>query len=622
MSQYDFGVINPNTKNGATLATDLNNWRDALHSLHKANVRPDYAVNGTMWLDDSLDSCWLLKLYNGDHDVVIQEIDPNGEAALLPLHRGGTGAADAEGAREALELGALAVQSQVNSNLIEENAVTNEKVADHTLSLDKLAKGTPGDVIAYDTDGLPAATRFSANIENSRRCKKISKGNFGMSSHVVSVYLMEDGTIRGCGYGGNYSNGDPAGGNNYVPGRVALSHPGVNVVAVYSGHHSHYALDDEGNVYSWGLNDYGQLGHGDTTSRPVATRIEFFVQNDLKVVEVYTIGAGYYQYNTTIFRTDKGYLYACGYNGEGQLGDGTTANKSAPVRCGYLENIQQVHIGGGHPKCIHAINDEGQLWSWGWNATGQLGLGHNTNEDTPVRSSLRDVKKVLGASGYNVSAADPRGFSLAVKNDGTVWATGSNPYGQLGQGNTTDLNQWTQVHFPDGDTIVDIALGCGHYAPAMALNDQGEVLSWGYNGYGQLGNGVDDKAQSVPLKPEGEWQGKVTRIAIGGSISYSALIVESDGALWGCGYNGNMNLGVGDATHSHQSAHKCEFRRVLGLNGTMRDWWIHGHSGDWGIRVLYEDGRVDACGQNATYGFCGTQSGNLHNQGVLAQVRF
>jgi len=74
MSQSDFGTIDPNTKSGATLATDLNAWRDALHSLHKGAARPSYVAAGTLWIDDAA-TPWLLKLYDGADDITLGSVN-------------------------------------------------------------------------------------------------------------------------------------------------------------------------------------------------------------------------------------------------------------------------------------------------------------------------------------------------------------------------------------------------------------------------------------------------------------------------------------------------------------------------------------------------------------------
>ena len=75
MSQFDFGTIDPNTKSGSVLATDLNTWRNALHSLHAGTSRPTYAVQGLLWMDTTNDPLWDLKLYDGSEDITLGEVN-------------------------------------------------------------------------------------------------------------------------------------------------------------------------------------------------------------------------------------------------------------------------------------------------------------------------------------------------------------------------------------------------------------------------------------------------------------------------------------------------------------------------------------------------------------------
>ena len=70
MSQFDFGNIDPNSKSGTQLASDLNSWRDALHSGHIGASRPSYAQAGMFWIDNSADPLWVLNLYDGANDIV------------------------------------------------------------------------------------------------------------------------------------------------------------------------------------------------------------------------------------------------------------------------------------------------------------------------------------------------------------------------------------------------------------------------------------------------------------------------------------------------------------------------------------------------------------------------
>ena len=94
MSQFDLGTIDPNTKDGATLATDLNSWRSALHSSHKGASAPGYAISGMTWVDDSADPIWNIKFYDGNDWIIINTVDitNNTSSAQSSSSAGGTGA--------------------------------------------------------------------------------------------------------------------------------------------------------------------------------------------------------------------------------------------------------------------------------------------------------------------------------------------------------------------------------------------------------------------------------------------------------------------------------------------------------------------------------------------------
>jgi hypothetical protein len=104
---------------------------------------------------------------------------------------------------------------------------------------------------------------------------------------------------------------------------------------------------------------------------------------------------------------------------------------------------------------------------------------------------------------------------------------------------------------------------------------------------------------------------------LGGGVSTEGCVLQADNQLWAAGYNQNGNLGLGHATDSNT------FQKVLGVSGTIEDWALYGNgTSGWGISVLYNDGRVDACGDNNSYGECGTQPGNLHDVLSLTNVIF
>jgi alpha-tubulin suppressor-like RCC1 family protein len=129
--------------------------------------------------------------------------------------------------------------------------------------------------------------------------------------------------------------------------------------------------------------------------------------------------------HTVAVKTD-GTLWAWGDNGHGQLGDGTTTNRWAPVQVGTDTHWATVATGDSHTV---AVKTDGTLWAWGFNGSGQLGDGTSATErHSPLR---------VGTDNHWASASGGNGHTAAVKTDGTLWAWGNNADGQLGDGTTT-----------------------------------------------------------------------------------------------------------------------------------------------------------------------------------------
>lgn len=126
------------------------------------------------------------------------------------------------------------------------------------------------------------------------------------------------------------------------------------------------------------------------------------------------------------------------------------------------------------------LRANGEVWSYGYNGYGQLGTGDRNNKVLPTYTGINNIVQIaLGES-----------HTLALDTNGNVWAWGSNYYGALGTGETQDSNTKVQVKSPDGEgvlsNIVAIAAGSNY---SMALDKDGNVYTWGYNGYGNLGLG-------------------------------------------------------------------------------------------------------------------------------------
>ena len=231
------------------------------------------------------------------------------------------------------------------------------------------------------------------------------------------------------------------------------------------------------------------------------------------------IAAGYS--HSLALRKD-GTVWAWGYNGYGQLGDGTTSEKRSPVQVNGLSGVTAIAAGGSHSL---VLKNDGTVWAWGANDYGQLGDGTTTKKITPVQ--------VSGVSGI-IAVACGESHSLALKNDGTVWTWGANWYGQLGDGTSAGKRSAVQVNGLSGIT----AIVCG-YSHSLALRNDGTVWAWGYNYYGQLGDGTTtNKTTAVQAS------GLSGVTAIAGGSGYS-LALKSDGTVWAWGDNYYGQLGDG-----------------------------------------------------------------------------
>jgi alpha-tubulin suppressor-like RCC1 family protein len=190
---------------------------------------------------------------------------------------------------------------------------------------------------------------------------------------------------------------------------------------------------------------------------------------------------------------------AWGNNFEGQLGDGTNFNSSnVPVSVSSLTGI--IAIAGGGYQHSFALKNDGTVWAWGHNSSGQLGNGTFINTTVPVPvSSLTAVTAIAGGGGH----------SLALKNDGTAWAWGRNFFGQLGNGTNTDSNVPVQVSNLSGVSAI-AAGGLKDFEHSLALKNDGTVWAWGFNGFGQLGNGTNTSS-NVPVQTTGLCQ-KITAV--------------------------------------------------------------------------------------------------------------
>eukprot|EP00771_Trimastix_marina_P001282 gnl/Trimastix_PCT/2341.p1 GENE.gnl/Trimastix_PCT/2341~~gnl/Trimastix_PCT/2341.p1 ORF type:complete len:723 (-),score=104.11 gnl/Trimastix_PCT/2341:234-2402(-) len=321
----------------------------------------------------------------------------------------------------------------------------------------------------------------------------------GGSNHTLA--LTPQGEVFAWGLNGHGQLGNGTTTNRTDPIRVGGLLAGKRVVKIACGWLHSLALTSEGEVYTWGSNDNGQLGDGTTTERHLPVR----VGGPLSTAHVVQISSFY---DHCLALTDRGGVYTWGRNGKGQLGDGTATDRSIPIQVGGLlvnERVVRVIAGGRHSL---ALNDQGELFAWGNNGRGRLGDGTTTDRHSPIRVPLpHRITKVAACALH----------TLALTDQGTLFTWGWNEDGSLGDGTTTNRHSPIQVHGPLArHRVVRIAVGDGHN---LALADDGKLFVWGRNGRGQLGDGSTTD-RLVPLRLRLPANATPRQIAAGGLRSF------------------------------------------------------------------------------------------------------
>ncbi len=288
-------------------------------------------------------------------------------------------------------------------------------------------------------------------------------------SHTVT--LKVDGTVW-C-YGNN-SNGEL--GNEttkYSDEPVQAIFPeGTIIIQISAGENFSLALDSEGHVWAWGANDYYQLG----------STIKGYINKPTKVQgleRITKISAGSY---SALAIDENKEVYGWGLNSNGELGIGSYTNKvSIPTKAKYISDIIDIEIGKNHAI---ALKTTGEVYVTGLNMYGQLGSGNTTIKKVSHFTKVESLKEV-GRIGTTESG------NIIATVDGEVYTWGLNIYGELGLGDKT--NRSTPEKVVELQNIVDIDGGKNH---AIALDRQGKVYLAGSNRYGQLGNGtIEDNTQ-------------------------------------------------------------------------------------------------------------------------------
>lgn len=354
-----------------------------------------------------------------------------------------------------------------------------------------------------------AGNSKKSNIINFTISMKFSKIAVGYRHNLA---INEKGDLYSWGGGNNeLEDGETefgsAGFKNWGPAKMKIDFK-IKEMSVGKFSHS-LVIDEQGNLYSRASNNYyGELGNGTTdTSKKLIQIAEEKKFSQISASEYHNLAID-----------NDGNLYSWGCNNYGQLGDGTTKNKLEPTLIMSGHKFVQVATGLAHSL---AIDDEGKLWSWGLNDYKQLGDGTTENKKEPEQVLTEEKFTQISAYGRH---------NLALDEDGNVWF-----FGEKNEDTSTYSYSVDPSKLNIEKKIIQISTGCYH---SLALDVEGNIWSWGSNKGGQLGDGTT-KANNSPRQISVD--NKFVQIAAGCSHS---LALDSNGIIWGWGGNGSWELGI------------------------------------------------------------------------------
>ena len=301
------------------------------------------------------------------------------------------------------------------------------------------------------------------------------------------------------------------------------------------------AVTSNGNLFVWGKNTYGQLGLN-TNSKSISLSQSPKVIGTSKWNQI--TNSLYSSYPVTLGIKNDGSLWAWGYNSYGQLGVGRKREsdnytyRQSPVQVGN-DSWSLISAGQRH---VLGIKSNGTLWAWGNNHYGQLGLGTVNFGEYLLQNRINDVvncnfHQIPGSwtqveSGY--------GFRGGIKADGTLWTWGYNETGELGHGDNLYRNTPTQVGNDNDWEYITLGGEADYTGRFLALKKNGTLWGWGDNQTGALGLG-DYFARSTPTQIGNQ---KWKQISAGYDHNVG---ITYDGSLWAWGqsFEGQLGLLVG-----------------------------------------------------------------------------
>lgn len=304
-----------------------------------------------------------------------------------------------------------------------------------------------------------------------------------------------------------------------------------------SGNSHTLILKSDGTVLAYGDNTYGQTASGSKYSDKV-TEVKF----PAGTPAIVGVTAGD---NFSMALDKNGNVYAWGYNENGELGLGSTYNVSTPTRIKSLSNIVKIVAGANHSL---ALDKNGYVYTWGKNTSGSLGTGANSSITTPRR--VNNVASVI-------DIAAGQDHSMVLTTDGKVYTTGKNEFGQLGAENIISRLNFERVNIEKPIEYIEAG-----NRTSIAIDIEGNLWVWGENSDGQLGLGIDDRKVYAPTKAN------ISSVESASAGLNHIQVVTTSKELYIAGSNNYGQLGVGSSIDKSNT-----FRKVskLGNNVILSD---------------------------------------------------
>ena len=370
--------------------------------------------------------------------------------------------------------------------------------------------------------------------------------------------------------------------------------------------HGPIVLFDTGNLYAWG---YANRIYANGTAHVAFPQITL---TDVK--EFYAVkDPGYHNEDIHLYaKKFDSSIWAIGYNGSGQLNNSTTTSRNVwgqVFDATEGSSIKNIRLSSGYGGQTWVEYHDGTLKACGYGGWGNLGNNSNVSNNTSLidvttawyNTSTHKINNIwFSGGGYTTAAYTEHCTFVELENLSTgtlsLMGAGSNAWGQLADNTTTD--RWIPVTvIPELEDVTEIIMAPGYVASGHAIKSDGTLIGWGYNGYGQLGDGTTTSRLilttiSIPFTP--------AKLIYRGCNSHSynwyrtTFIKDTDNNLWSCGYGDHGQCGVGNSDATNLTWKQVQLPKgvnIIEING-------YGFGSGISILALSDTGDVYAWGYN------------------------